>query len=151
MLEIINRLNVLIKRVEESEFEFKDKIEYLCKFNLDCLNLSQEKTLDISMEYIVKIFNDNPLTHAICFQGLEPLDSWDELKDFITLFRSQSTAPIVIYTGYNKEEIEDKIEWLKEQKPMIIKYGRFVLNQQPHYDAVLGVNLASDNQYAEEL
>ena len=47
MFEIINRLNVLIKRVEESEFEFKDKIEYLCKFNLDCLNLSQEKTLDI--------------------------------------------------------------------------------------------------------
>ena len=131
-----------------------------CSFKCDrengcnvCQNssLAEEKTLDISMEYIVKIFNDNPLTHAICFQGLEPLDSWDELKDFITLFRSQSTAPIVIYTNYNKEKIENKIEWLKEQKPMKIKYGRFVPNQQPHYDAVLGVNLASDNQYAEEL
>ena len=131
-----------------------------CSFKCDrengcnvCQNSSlvEAKTLDISMEYIVKIFNDNPLTHAICFQVLEPLDSWDELKDFITLFRSKSTAPIVIYTGYNKEEIEDKIEWLKEQKPMIIKYGRFVPNQQPHYDAVLGVNLASDNQHAEEL
>ena len=131
-----------------------------CSFKCDrengcnvCQNSSlvEEKTLDISMEYIVKIFNDNLLTHAICFQGLEPLESWDELKDFITLFRSQSTAPIVIYTGYNKEEIEDKIEWLKEQKPMTIKYGRFVPNQQPHYDAVLGVNLASNNQYAEEL
>ena len=131
-----------------------------CSFKCDrengcnvCQNssLAEEKTLDISMEYIVKIFDNNPLTHAICCQGLEPLDSWNELKDFITLFRSHSTAPIVIYTGYNKEEIEDKIEWLKEQKPMIIKYGRFVPNQQPHYDAVLGVNLASDNQYAEEL
>ena len=131
-----------------------------CSFKCDrengcnvCQNSSlvEEKTLDISMEYIVKIFKDNPLTHAICLQGLEPLDSWGELKDFITLFRSKSTAPIVIYTGYNKEEIEDKIEWLKEQKPMIIKYGRFVPNQQPHYDAVLGVNLASDNQHAEEL
>lgn len=114
-------------------------------------NLAEEKTLDISMEYIMKIFNDNPLTHTICFQGLEPLDSWDELKDFITLFRSQSAASIIIYTGYNKEEIADKIEWLKEQRPIIIKYGRFVPNQQPHYDAVLGVYLASDNQYAEVL
>lgn len=131
-----------------------------CSFKCDrengcnvCQNsrLAEEKTLDISMEYIVKIFNDNPLTHAICFQGLEPLDSWNELKDFIALFRSQSAALIVIYTGYNKEEIVDKIEWLKEQRPIVIKYGRFVSNQQPHYDAVLGVNLASDNQHAEEL
>ena len=47
MFEIINRLNSLIKSVEESEFEFKDKIEYLSKFKLDCLNLSQESPLDI--------------------------------------------------------------------------------------------------------
>ena len=32
--------------------------------------------------------------------------------------------------------------------PLVIKYGRYVPDQQPHFDEVLGVNLASDNQYA---
>ena len=54
-------------------------------------------------------------------------------------------------TGYYKEEIQDKIEWLKLYEPIIIKYGRFIPNQQPHYDETLGVMLASDNQYAERL
>ena len=36
-------------------------------------------------------------------------------------------------------------------KNIIIKYGRYIPDQEPHYDEVLGVNLASDNQYAERL
>jgi hypothetical protein len=34
---------------------------------------------------------------------------------------------------------------------IIIKYGRFIPNHQPHYDEILGVKLASDNQYAERI
>ena len=34
---------------------------------------------------------------------------------------------------------------------IIIKFGRYIPNQKPHYDEVLGVNLASDNQYAERI
>ena len=34
---------------------------------------------------------------------------------------------------------------------IIIKYGRFIPNQQKHYDEILGVYLASDNQYAEKI
>ena len=34
---------------------------------------------------------------------------------------------------------------------IIIKFGRYIPNQQSHFDIVLGVNLASDNQYAERL
>ena len=33
--------------------------------------------------------------------------------------------------------------------PVVVKYGRFVPDCQPHYDEVLGVNLSSDNQYAK--
>ena len=34
---------------------------------------------------------------------------------------------------------------------VIIKFGRFIPNQKPHFDEVLGVELASPNQYAVEL
>jgi hypothetical protein len=66
-------------------------------------------------------------------------------------FRYWSEDDIVIYTGYNKEEILDKIEWLKLYGPIIVKYGRFIPNQQPHHDEVLGIKLASDNQFAERI
>ena len=56
---------------------------------------------------------------------------------------------VVIYTGYKEEEILDKINVLKSYEPIIIKFGRYVPNQKSHYDDVLGVNLASDNQYAK--
>ena len=86
---------------------------------------------------------------------MEPFDSWEELQSFILNFRYRSPAPIVIYTGYNIEELKkDWIDWLKlysEDGPIIIKFGRYIPNQKPHYDPILKVNLASDNQYAIEV
>ena len=74
---------------------------------------------------------------------------------FIKKFREFSNDDLVIYTGYNKEEerSQDLINFIKrnQYKNIIIKYGRYIPNQTPHYDEVLGVNLASDNQYAERL
>ena len=34
---------------------------------------------------------------------------------------------------------------------IIVKFGRFIPDQESHYDEVLGVNLASNNQYAKKL
>ena len=34
---------------------------------------------------------------------------------------------------------------------IIIKFGRFVPNQTPHCDEVLGVKLVSNNQYAVKI
>ena len=34
---------------------------------------------------------------------------------------------------------------------IIIKFGRFIPNREPHFDEVLGVNLASNNQYAKRI
>jgi hypothetical protein len=43
------------------------------------------------------------------------------------------------------------LTFLKNFDNIIIKYGRFIPNQEQHYDETLGVNLASNNQYAERL
>ena len=82
-------------------------------------------------------------------QGLEPIDSWADLQLFIQKFRERSNDDIVIYTGYYKEEIADKINWLKNYDNIVVKFGRFIPGHKKHYDEVLGINLASDNQYAE--
>ena len=58
---------------------------------------------------------------------------------------------IVIYTGYNKEEIVDKITQLADFKNIIIKFGRYVPNRPSRYDEILGITLVSDNQYAEKI
>ena len=79
------------------------------------------------------------------------MDSWNELRLLVQQFREQTLDDIVIYTGYKEEEISEQVFWLKQFKNIVIKFGRFVPNQSPHYDEVLGVNLASDNQYAKKV
>lgn len=110
--------------------------------------LAQSPSIDISIDSLIERYINNPITHAIVCGGLEPFDSWDMLQNFIMLFRHWSGDDIVIYTGYNENEIQDKIEWLKLYEPIVVKFGRYISNQQPHYDEVLGVKLASNNQYA---
>jgi hypothetical protein len=40
---------------------------------------------------------------------------------------------------------------LQQIPNIIIKYGRYIPNQASHYDNVLGVYLASNNQFAEKI
>ena len=100
-------------------------------------------------EIYTNYYLNSPFTHAIVCGGLEPLDSFEELIDFIDFFRRNTTDDIVIYTGYNKSEIPEKLERLKQYPNILMKFGRFIPDQDPHFDEVLGVNLASPNQYAE--
>ena len=113
--------------------------------------LATSPDIDISINSLVQRYMNNHITKAVICAGLEPLDSWDDLQCFIMNFRYWSGDDIVIYTGYNKDEIQDKIEWLKLYGPIIIKYGRYIPGQKPHYDDVLEIKLASDNQYAERI
>jgi phosphoribosylaminoimidazole-succinocarboxamide synthase len=83
--------------------------------------------------------------------GLEPFDSWDDLFQLISYVRVVADDDIVVFTGYKEDEIEEKVNILKRFNNIIIKFGRYIPNQQPHYDEVLGVNLASDNQYARRV
>jgi len=57
----------------------------------------------------------------------------------------------VIYTGYYKEEIEEYIDELKMFPNLIVKFGRYIHKRATRHDEVLGVTLASDNQYAERV
>ena len=124
--------------------------------NLDktfCKNSSLAKSpiLEVDNEVLIERYLDNPITKAIVFGGLEPFEQFKEIYDFINDFREESEDEVVIYTGYNLEEIKDKIMELKDFENVIIKFGRYIPNDENKFDEILGVKLASKNQYAMRL
>ena len=129
-----------------------------CTFKCDkecgepvCQNsaLAREPIIEIETIEVVQRYLNNSLTHAVVCGGLEPFDSWEELKYFTALFRFYSEDPIIIYTGYTEQELTEPINFLQEIDNVIVKFGRFIPNSPHIYDAVLGVELASNNQYAK--
>ena len=114
-------------------------------------SLVQSKTLEVGVKSIVNKYINNKITSAIVIGGLEPFDSKEDLFILISYFRVSTQDDIVIYTGYKEEEIKNQLQYLRAYRNIIVKFGRFIPNQQPHYDDVLGVMLASDNQYAERI
>lgn len=114
--------------------------------------LAQAETKDIPDEIIFQHFTSNPITKAIVVAGMEPFLQADEIKSLIETFRNKGdNSPFVIYTGYYPEEIQNEINTLQNYKNIIIKFGRFIPNQKSHFDEVLGINLASQNQYAMKI
>ena len=133
-----------------------------CSFKCDkenccdlCQNshLAQAPLVEISYNDLLKRYKETPLVQAIVCGGLEPFDNFEDLFNIVKIARGQYNIEddIVIYTGYTEDEIDNHIRWreIKKYHNIIIKYGRYRPNQEPHYDEVLGVNLASDNQYAK--
>ena len=114
-------------------------------------SLFKQPNIEIKSSNIIKRYMSNPITSSVVFGGLEPFDSWEDISDLIKLFREQTEDDIVIYTGYKEDEIEDKINYLKQYKNIIVKFGRFVPNQEKHKDSLLGIYLASPNQYAVKI
>ena len=151
--------------IEEDFVNYKKPSIYIafpyCTFKCDkecgysvCQNSSlvtNSEIINIDEQKIVNRYIDNPITTSIVISGLEPFDSYKDLFILIKAFREKTLDDIVIYTGYNKNEIENSIEELKQFKNIFIKFGRFIPNQQKHYDNILQVNLASPNQYGEKI
>lgn len=79
------------------------------------------------------------------------MDSFIELENFIQKFRKYSKDDIIIYTGYYPEEIQDKIDKLKQYENIIVKFGRYIPNKETIYSSLLGVELASNNQFAKRI
>lgn len=152
---------MVVKKIIDEDFtNYKKPSMFICSPRCTmkcgeelCQNSPWLKQPDIEIDPIdiIQRYENNGLTKAIIFAGLDPLDTWVDLYSFIFMFRSVTDDDIVIYTGYNKDEILDKVTLLKEVPNIIIKFGRYIPNQQSHYDEVLGVDLASDNQYAEKI
>lgn len=133
-----------------------------CTFKCDkecgrqiCQNMELAKQDDIHTgdDYLINRYLKNHITQAIVFGGLEPFDQWDELFTFIQKLRIQygCADPVVIYTGYTEEEANGWVQFLMSMPNIIVKFGRYVPDQKPHRDPILGVDLASDNQYAKQI
>lgn len=114
-------------------------------------SLISAPTKEIDIDNIVKLYLGDPLTQAVVIGGLEPFEQFEEIVSFIEYFRQFSEDDIVIYTGYYEKEIYSMVEELKAYSNIVIKFGRYVPNQKPHFDKELGINLASDNQYGKRI
>lgn len=106
--------------------------------------------IEISIEDILKLYTENNITKALVCGGLEPFDTPDELLEIVKAFRQISKDDIVIYTGFTENEIKNSLIYPKllQYPNIIIKYGRYLEGQKAHFDEILGVTLASNNQYA---
>ena len=131
-----------------------------CSFKCDkecgrpvCQNseLAAAPSIEVDDEEIIERYLNNPITEAVTIGGLEPFDTFDELYNFIKFFREKSDDDIVIYTGYYPEEIEKQLYYLSFYDNIIVKFGRFIPDRQSKFDEVLGVTLASDNQFSKKL
>lgn len=159
---------MLLKDVIIEDFiNYKKPSLYLifpfCSFKCDkecgrqiCQNmpLTQYSNKEYATQSILKAYIDNPITKSIVCAGLEPFDSIEDLIELLHEFRKISNDDFIIYTGYKEDEIIDLVNILalenkRNNGKLIIKYGRFIPNEKKHYDEILGVYLASPNQYAK--
>lgn len=131
--------------------DFKCQKEYGPECHCQNSPAYNEKIIDCNDEQLVEDYLKNSLTSAVVIGGFEPMLQFDELIHFIETFRKKSDDDIVIYTGYREDELEVIISKLKTYKNIILKVGRYIPNQKKHLDEVLGVELASDNQYGIRL
>ena len=145
-----------------------------CNIEAGCEVCHNKKLLEVPIVRIneidlIKHYINNRITHAVVFQGMEPLyNSPDDERLFrhkvnpykVGLFAHKlrqfgCNDDVVIYTGFTEEELltDNAIEVLKELvgRNLIIKFGRYLPGHEPHFDSVLGVDLASDNQYAKQI
>lgn len=119
--------------------------------------LAQMDSISVSYSEIYDAYVHNPLTSAIVCAGLEPFDHKVDLHNLLLMFRKNRVDDdFVIYTGYTEEEVADEMRAIRNYPYMqlenvIIKFGRYIPGHEKHFDDVLGVYLASDNQYAKRI
>ncbi len=106
----------------------------------------------ISYKSLYQAYINNNITKAIVIGGLEPFLQFEEILGLISYFREKGCMDVfVIYTGYYFSEIPEQIEKLRKIPNIIVKYGRYIPDKSSRYDEVLGITLASNNQYAEKI
>ena len=140
-----------------SMFILTTACSFKCEKEANCIGMCQNSdlvksnTIEIDNKILIDRYLNNGITEAVVIGGLEPLDTFEDTFQFIKDFRERSNDDIVIYTGCNEDEIEDKIVILQKFKNIIVKFGRYRPNFQKHFDEGIGVELASPNQYAKRI
>lgn len=172
---------MIVKEIRDEDFTSYKKpsmvigfpsCTFKCEREQGCSGMCQNSALatatniEIGYGHIVDRYLKNPITKAIIMAGLEPFDSASSLVGLISFFRKHTDDDIVIYTGYTEEEVKNMqytiyYSWgsqkysyfgeISKYQNIIIKYGRYKPNEESHYDEVLGIKLASSNQYAERI
>lgn len=161
---------MLIKNLIDEDFVNYNRTSmfvgcHSCSFKCDklsgrqvCQNiaLATSPDIEISVERLGDRYLNNPLSSAVVFGGLEPFDDIENVIAFISYVRSNGcNDDIVIYTGYTEEEITNKFSTqyntLKDYNNIVIKFGRYIPDQKPHFDNVLEIELQSNNQYAKRI
>ena len=109
--------------------------------------------IDVRDENIVKRYMNNGISQAIVLGGLEPMEQPDEVVELVRVLREDFGChdDVVIYTGYYPDEVATILDRLREFDNIIVKFGRYIPNMKSRFDDVLGVWLASNNQYAERI
>ena len=166
---------MLVKGIIDEDFlNYKKPSMYIatskCSFKCDkengcqlCQNssLAHDPTINITVEELIGRYLYNPITKAIVISGMEPFDTPEIIYEIVRALRDGDVMDdIVIYTGYTEYELtlDDSgrtqnatYNWLKHYPNIYIKFGRYIPDQEPHYDEALGVMLASDNQYGKKV
>ena len=116
-------------------------------------------------EEIIERYLANSITQAIVLSGLEPLDSIVDVISFIDALRNKYKCndDVVIYTGYTQFEVESGeygiepsicknfLQYIKDFPNIYMKFGRYLMKDTPREDKVLGITLASSNQYGVKI
>lgn len=153
---------MIIKGLIEEDFtNYKKPCMFIafpyCTFKCDkeagcqiCQNseLATAKGISVAPKRLVDLYLSNRISKAICFGGLEPFDSFQDVLDLVQAFREATLDDIIIYTGYTEEEIAEEIMKLQEFQNIIVKFGRFRYKDTKVFDEILGISLASSNQHA---
>lgn len=158
---------MIIKKIIEEDFtDYKVPHMFIatsrCTFKCDVLNgckvcqnaeLAKAPDIEVDIDKVIQKYLSNNLTHAVVFGGLESFDTFDDMYQFIKKLRKDYNCndDVVIYTGYDIYEVEEEIMQLMTWPNIIVKFGRYILNRSSRYDELLGVTLASNNQYAEQI
>jgi organic radical activating enzyme len=112
--------------------------------------LAQMTTIKYDIAKLCERYLSNPITSAIVFGGMEPFMRFAEVLAFVKMMRNRYNCAddIVIYTGYNPDEIASNLYALAGFDNITIKFGRYIPDRATVHDDVLGVTLASNNQFA---
>jgi hypothetical protein len=119
--------------------------------------LQNAPKIDIPIEDLLERYCKNSITKALIFGGLEPFDSFVQVKELVKEFYEVPEFHdhhIVIYTGYYPNEIREDLRDLYSipgSDMIIIKFGRYMPGVPSYDDPVLHVRLSSANQFAMRL
>lgn len=117
-------------------------------FNYHYKDRKKEDLLEATTDQIIEEYTANPFVEALVISGLEPFDNFLEVVTFIKDFRQILNHDIVIYSGYEKKEVWEMLKELSLYENIYYKFGRYIPGREKIFNELLGITLASDNQYS---